>query len=191
MCHQQSREVPERTRDESFKPVGEFLMHLTKKSISTLTIVAMTSILLVPGLAMSDNGKTYKVTISNLTSGQAFTPPVLLTHSHKTGIFALGEAASPEIQAIAENGNSMPLLATLGADVEVHEVVAGMAPLVPAHNPGGTMFASSATFIISTRGKVGSFGSQAAMALRRSKPRVAWEVRRVSERVFVTPLVTP
>ncbi len=124
----------------------------------------MTSILLVPGLAMSDNGNTYKVTISNLTSGQAFTPPVLLTHSHKTGIFTLGEGASSEIQAIAENGNNMPLLATLGVDVEVHEVVAGMAPLVPAHDPGGSGFASSATFMITTRGKA-KFLSFASMLI--------------------------
>jgi hypothetical protein len=45
------------------------------------------------------------------------------------------------------------LLAALGVDAEVHEVVAGTAPLVPANNPGGTMFQSSATFMITTRGK--------------------------------------
>ena len=139
-------------------------MHLVQKTISTLTIVGITSILLVPGLAMSGNGNTYKVTISNLTSGQAFTPPVLLTHSHKTGIFTLGKAASSEIQAIAENGDNMPLLATLGVDVEVHEVVAGMAPLVPANNPGGTGFESSATFMITTKGKA-KFLSFASMLI--------------------------
>ncbi len=124
----------------------------------------MTSILFVPGLAISDNGNTYKVTISNLTSGQAFTPPVLLTHSHKTGIFTLGEAASSEIQAIAENGDNTVLLATLGFDVDVHEVVEGMAPLVPANNPGGTAFESSATFMITTRGKA-KFLSFASMLI--------------------------
>ena len=139
-------------------------MHLTQKTIGTLSIVGMTLLLLVPDLAMSDNGNTYKVTITNLTSGQAFTPPVLLTHSDKTGIFTLGEAASSEIQAIAENGNNMPLLATLGVDVEVHEAVEGMAPLVPANNPGGTAFDSSATFMINTRGKA-KFLSFASMLI--------------------------
>jgi len=136
-------------------------MHLTQKAISTLTIVGMTLILLVPDLAMSDDGKSYKVTITNLTPGQAFTPPVLVTHSDKTGIFTVGEAASSEIQAIAENGNGGPLLAALGVDVEVHEVVAGMVPLVPANNPGGTGFASSETFTITTKGeaKLLSFAS--------------------------------
>lgn len=111
-------------------------------------MLGIASIMLVPGLAMSDNARTYKVTISNLTPGQAFTPPVLVTHTRRTGIFSLGEAASSEIQAIAENGNNMPLLTALAGDVQVHQVVEGTAPLVPANDPGGTAFESSATFII-------------------------------------------
>ena len=139
-------------------------MQIKRKTISTLTIVGMTSILLVPGLAKSDDDNTYKVTITNLTPGQAFTPPVLLTHSTKTGIFTLGEAASSEIQAIAENGNNMPLLTALAGDVDVHDVVEGMAPLVPANNPGGTAFESTATFMITTDGKA-KFLSFASMLI--------------------------
>ncbi len=139
-------------------------MYLRQKTISALTLVGVASILLVPGLANSEEGSTYKVTITNLTPGQAFTPPVLVTHSTRTGIFTLGEAASSEIQAIAENGNNAPLLAALGVNVEVHEVVEGMAPLVPANNPGGTMFDSSATFMITTKGKA-KFLSFASMLI--------------------------
>ena len=139
-------------------------MHLTQKFISTLAIVGIASIFIVPVTAKADDGKTYKVTISNLTPGQPFTPPVLVTHSDKTGIFTVGEAASSEIQAIAENGNGGPLLAALGVDVEVHEVVAGMVPLVPANNPGGTGFASSETFMITTKGKA-KFLSFASMLI--------------------------
>ena len=139
-------------------------MHLTQKTISTLTIVGMTLILLVPDLAMSDDGKSYKVIITNLTPGQAFTPPVLVTHSDKTGIFTVGEAASSEIQAIAENGDNVPLMTALGVDVEVHEVVGGMVPLVPANNPGVTGFASSETFTITTRGNA-KFLSFASMLI--------------------------
>ena len=126
--------------------------------------MGLASILLVPGLAKSDEGSTYKVTIINLTPGQPFTPPVLLTHTKATGIFALGEAASFEIQEIAENGNSMPLQIALAGDVDVHDLVAGMAPIVPANNPGGTMFESSATFMITTRGKA-KFLSFASMLI--------------------------
>ena len=116
------------------------------------TALAAAIVLAVPGLAMSEGGKTYKVTITNLTAGQAFTPPVLLTHSKRTGIFTVGDPASEEIQEIAENGNSAPLQMALGEDVHVHEVVAGTVPLVPANNPGGTGFANTATFEITTHG---------------------------------------
>lgn len=121
-------------------------------------------ILLVPELARSEGGKTYKVTITNLTVGQPLTPPVLLTHSNRTGIFAVGEAANEEIQALAENGNSGPLLAALGDDVHVHQVVAGMAPLLPANDPGGTGLGSSAIFEITTHGKA-KFLSFASMLI--------------------------
>ena len=49
---------------------GDFLMYLRQKTISVLTLVGLASILLVPGLAKSDEGSTYKVTIINLTPGQ-------------------------------------------------------------------------------------------------------------------------
>lgn len=124
---------------------------MNPKPLATAAL-GLALILLVPELANGEGGKTYNVTITNLTAGQPFTPPVLLTHTSRTGIFTVGEAASEEIQAIAENGNSMPLLMALGADVYVHQVVAGTVPLVPANNPGQTGFASSETFQITTHG---------------------------------------
>jgi len=143
-------------------------MHLKQKAISTLTIVGIASLLLVPGVAISDDGKTYEVTITNLTPGQPFTPPVLLTHSDKTGIFTLGEEASSDIQAIAENGNSMPLESTLAGDRDVYDVVVGMAPIVPANvlaaGPDGVPFESSATFMI-TADKKAKFLSFASMLI--------------------------
>jgi Spondin_N len=124
---------------------------MNTKLLATVALIAA-SILTIPEHARSEGGKTYKITITNLTAGQPFTPPVLLTHTKRTGIFTVGEAASEEIQAIAENGNSAPLQMALGVDVNVHQVVAGTAPLVPANNPGQTGFGSSATFEITTHG---------------------------------------
>lgn len=122
------------------------------KPLATAAL-AVALILVNPELARSEGGKTYRVTITNLTAGQPFTPPVLITHSRRTDIFTVGEAASAEIQAIAENGDSAPLLDSLAGDVFVHQVVAGMVPLVPANDPGQTGFESSATFEITTHGQ--------------------------------------
>ena len=140
---------------------GDTPMNPKTKVATALTAAMM---LAVPGLAMSEGGKTYRVTITNLTAGQAFTPPVLLTHTKRTSIFSVGYPASAEIQAIAENGDTMPLQMALANDVQVHQVVAGMAPLVPANNPGGTGFASSATFEITTHGSA-KFLSFASMLI--------------------------
>jgi hypothetical protein len=107
---------------------------------------------LMPETARSESGKTYKVTITNLTAGQPLTPPILVTHTNRTRIFSVGEAASEGIRQIAENGNGTALLQALGEDTEVHEVVTGSAPLVPANNPGNTGFGSSETFTITTHG---------------------------------------
>ena len=139
-------------------------MDVRKKAVNTFAMFGMASLLLLPQLAISDGGKTYRVTISNLTSGQPFTPPVLLTHTGDTGIFSLGEEASTEIQAIAENGNNVPLVTVFSGDVDVREIVVGTAPIVPAHNPGGTPFESSASFMISTSGKA-KFLSIASMLI--------------------------
>jgi hypothetical protein len=108
---------------------------------------------LLPEAARSEGGRTYKITITNLTAGQPLTPPILVTHTNRTGIFEVGEEASNGIQEIAENGNGAPLLDALSGDPQVHEVVAGMAPLVPANDPGGTGLASTETFTITAHGR--------------------------------------
>ncbi|MDH3612044.1 MAG: spondin domain-containing protein [Gammaproteobacteria bacterium] len=127
-------------------------MHVIKKTRITYTLFGMASLLLLPALAMASGGNKYKVTITNLTPGQPFTPPVLVVHNNRTGIFDLGEEASAEIQAIAENGNNEPLVTALAGDVYVRQWVEGTAPIVPANNPGGTPFESSASFTISPHG---------------------------------------
>jgi len=130
-------------------------------AVATLSL-ALT--FLLPEAAHSKGGKTYKITITNLTAGQPLTPPILVTHTGRTGIFEVGEAASEGIRQIAENGNGAPLLQALGEDTQVHDVVAGAAPLVPANNPGATGFESSATFTITSHGRA-RFLSYASMLI--------------------------
>ncbi len=85
--------------------------------------------------------RTYRVTVQNLTEGQALTPPIMATHAYGTHIFNVGEPASAELQAVAENGNSMLLHDWLMAQAGVLEIAEGATgPLVPAANPGNTEF---------------------------------------------------
>ncbi|MGI9265082.1 MAG: spondin domain-containing protein [Gammaproteobacteria bacterium] len=123
-------------------------MKQKSKSISALLMLGLSTALLLPGIAMSDYGAKYKVTITNLTPGQPFTPPVLVVHRRNTGVFTLGEPSSSEVQAIAENGNNGPLVAALSADPKVSQVVEGTAPLLPANDPADTGFPATASYTV-------------------------------------------
>ena len=60
--------------------------------------------------AESAEAPTYRVTFTNNTSGQYFTPPNFAVHSDAADVFDIREPASPGVQAVAENG-SVPILA--------------------------------------------------------------------------------
>ena len=83
---------------------------------------------------------SYRVIVQNLTNGQAFSAPILATHTKEVRFFTLGEPASKELQAIAENGDTSLLSAALMGNNEVYNVVEASDPLVPASNPGNTAF---------------------------------------------------
>lgn len=102
-------------------------------------------------LAPSALAREYEVTITNLTSGQPLTPPVVATHRARHAIFDVGRPASVGVREIAENGNSAPLLAFLEADPlnqfsDFAESTTG--PLVPPGVPGDAMFDQSATLTV-------------------------------------------
>ena len=56
------------------------------------------------------------VDIQNLTQGIYFTPLLVVAHTPDASLFELGEAASPELQAMAEGG-SIDGLAAIGASI--------------------------------------------------------------------------
>jgi hypothetical protein len=57
--------------------------------------------------------RQYDVTFTNVTRGQQFTPILVVTHRSDVGLFRAGEAASAELEALAETGNTAPLAALL------------------------------------------------------------------------------
>ena len=52
----------------------------------------------------SPAARTYEVTITNITSGQVFTPVLVATHTSDVSFFELGAAPSPELADLAEGG---------------------------------------------------------------------------------------
>ena len=95
-----------------------------------------------------DRNATYKITIYNLTAGQALTPPVIATHTRRANVFSVGEEANDGVVQIAENGDLSVLISALAGNNNVKDYVVGDAPIVPAHDPGGSGFGGSASFEI-------------------------------------------
>lgn len=60
------------------------------------------------------------VEVQNLTQGIYFTPLLIVAHSPETSLFEPGEAASTELQSMAEGGEIAPLMTlgdSIGADM--------------------------------------------------------------------------
>jgi hypothetical protein len=58
---------------------------------------------------------TLEITVTNLTKGQTFTPILAVSHAPAVRLFTVGEAASPELEALAEAGDTAPFEARLAA----------------------------------------------------------------------------
>lgn len=114
-------------------------------SLAVLTSAAAFASVAPPATATAAGH--YRVTIENLTSGQPLSPPVATTHNPAVGIFAVGELASPEIEAMAENGDDAPLAALLGGVAAVTAVVQVGQPLTPQGTAVGS-FSDTASFNI-------------------------------------------
>jgi len=72
--------------------------------------------------------RTYDVTITNLTTGQPFSPGVLATHTKQAAFFHVGDPASEGLRLIAENGDETTAVAELTGRAGVFQVVDVNAP---------------------------------------------------------------
>lgn len=76
-----------------------------------------------PHTAVAAGGSWVEVTVTNITRGQIISPVVVATHTHRfEPLFELGSPASDELAAVAEDAILDPLVSTLSADPQVHDV---------------------------------------------------------------------
>jgi len=99
--------------------------------------------------AEKDDQATYRVTVTNLASGQPLTRPLVVLHNSKTSIVEAGAPASEGLQQLAENGNPAVLVDALSADGNVTAVVVGEHPIVSGGIPGAAELPSFATIEVS------------------------------------------
>lgn len=107
-----------------------------------LTSLALTTLISSPVIAGDWNN--YTVTISNATSHQVLTPPLLVTHNEKFQLFSVAQPASDGLVLQAETGDPSVLYGEVSGARGVKDVVTGAAPI---------LYGQSATFQISANKK--------------------------------------
>ena len=125
-------------------------MHSIRKGLLAGLSASLLLVSLAGAAAAHGQTATYRVTITNLTEGQPFTPPLVALHRPSVDVFSVGSKASFGVKEIAENGNLAPLLSALGSAKGVGAVDAAGAPVVPAGSIGETVhgFSSTSTLTI-------------------------------------------
>lgn len=97
----------------------------------------------VSSSAIAAGSAMYEVTITNLTRGQAFTPVLVASHRGDAEVFELGTAASPELAAMAEGGDTSGVKASIEANARKVDTAMVDGLIMPGH---------SATVYVSARG---------------------------------------
>lgn len=117
---------------------------LSRQSICRAAAIAASFALLPQGTAAQAQSRTFEVTIENLTTGQPFSPGVIVTHDKRATLFKLGTRPSAGIIGIAEDGEPATALAELPGMAGIYAVISTEAPIHRMGGPGP----SSATFMI-------------------------------------------
>ncbi len=102
-------------------------------------------------------GGYYKVTITNMTSNQTFTPTIVLNHKKGVSLFTPGSPASKSLGILAESGNTEPLSTMMAGNPRVAEIATSEGLLMPGDSTvvklertGGFRHISLAAMLIPT-----------------------------------------
>lgn len=124
-------------------------------TMSFLMIFMLTSTLCFADHKQS--GRKYEVTITNLTRGQIFSPPIVISHGRNFRLFTLGDMVSPELAALAEDGVTDLLKDSIADLPSVFDYTVAGGPVMPGHSVTlevmarrGFNFISAAGMLVST-----------------------------------------
>ncbi len=77
--------------------------------------------------------KSYTITITNLTRGQIFSPPIVISHTRDFQLFELGQEAGSELAALAEDGDTGQLINLIGQSPGLSYAVS-QGPVLPGES---------------------------------------------------------
>ncbi|MSQ48140.1 MAG: hypothetical protein EXR78_07095 [Deltaproteobacteria bacterium] len=106
--------------------------------IGLLFTVMLTSSGLLTQPVLAQEKFRYEITITNLTRGQHFTAPLVVTHKANLHLFAVGESVPQQLAVFAEEGTPTALAALLAEMPEAKDLVmtAGAPATDTLINPG-------------------------------------------------------
>jgi hypothetical protein len=102
-------------------------------------IMLILILILTSGLSFADQDRykrKYEITITNLTRGQVFSPPIVINHNSNFSLFTLGEPADAALAALAEGGDTGPLVDLIDG-VYPYAVAGG--PIMPGDSESVTL----------------------------------------------------
>jgi len=101
--------------------------------LRTIALAGLLALAVSPPALRADgkSSAVYEVTITNVTRDQTFTPFLVVAHRPSVSLFEVGQPASDELEALAENGDTGPFQTTLAATPGVHGITVGGGLLAP------------------------------------------------------------
>ncbi len=104
-----------------------------KRLFTTVTLAALLLAVFASSASADYYSRTveYEVTITNITKGQVFSPPVLATHKSSIAFFTAGQPAIEPLIEVAENGAGGNLADLLSTLPQVYEAAATAQPIPP------------------------------------------------------------
>jgi len=90
------------------------------------------AIVLYSGVSFGNSmDRVYEVSVTNMTSGQTFTPLIVLTHKKGVKLFTPGSPASAELAMLAEGGDTDPLSMRMSMNPNVGDIMTSEGMLGP------------------------------------------------------------
>ena len=129
---------------------------MKQKVFIIIVFLLSISLFSVQGYAEGGGGY-YDVTITNITSGQTFTPIIVLNHKKGVSLFTPGTPASGSLAILAESGNTGPLSDMMSMNPKVADIATsdgllgpGASTTVTIQRTGGFRYISLAAMMIPT-----------------------------------------
>jgi Spondin_N len=117
----------------------------------------------------------YEVTLTNLTAGQPLSPAAVVLHTEQWTSFSTGQAASNELELLAESGDNSSLLASALADNQVYTANSGAGIIAPgesesfqvhtSENNSGTLSLSVLSMLVNTNDAIVALNGKAIGSL--------------------------